>query len=86
MSRSTDDIGELELAGLSEAELMELSEFIDPDVCHHSSTPCTSTYTSTHALTIHKHTCTHNTQAHMHSQYTSAHAPTVFTALVQTLG
>ena len=26
------DIDDLELAGLSEAELLELSEFIDPDV------------------------------------------------------
>ena len=26
------DISDLELAGLSEAELLELSEFIDPDV------------------------------------------------------
>ena len=72
MSRSTDDIGDLELAGLSEAELRELSEFIDPDVCHNSSTPCTST-TQAH------------TQAHMHNTYTSTHALTVLTALVQTL-
>ena len=28
------DVDELELAGLSEAELQELSEFIDPDVSH----------------------------------------------------
>ena len=28
------DVDELEPAGLSEAELQELSEFIDPDVIH----------------------------------------------------
>ena len=31
---SKGDISELELAGLSEAELLELSELIDPDVSY----------------------------------------------------
>ena len=62
MSRSTGDIGDLELAGLSEAELRELSEFIDPDVCHHFPTSSTmhSTCTSTHA----------DMQTYMYTQYT----------------
>ena len=69
MSRSTGDIGDLELAGLSEAELRELSEFIDPDVCHYSPTPSTM-----------HNTCTTNPdmQTYMHTQYTH-----VQSALVQ---
>ena len=41
---SKGDIHDIELSGLSEAELLELSEFIDPDVSAHNTCTCTCTY------------------------------------------